>query len=232
MVRIRWLSTGVFVVSFLLGLAFPFASNGRAYPGDNIWIYMQPPTLSWGSSPLLTCGWHTDCVSPYSSGPALDWDDNNNQFLNPWYYRSYNFTSNTSGQVKVAAGQPVTYQSGGPGCEIMAVWVVDPNGNLRAIPMYEHTSITNSSSFNIYGRAYPQTQYTNHQVGVTVDDSVNQNCTTTGSHVHEFYYPWSGSTYSQDSIYPAASTCHGYPYCGTHQNSNVNNYTRLFRWTE
>jgi hypothetical protein len=226
--RIRWLIAGTLILSFFFGLAFPFPSNGGASSGDRIAVYMQPPTLSWGSYPLLTCGWHSTCEYPYTTGTALDWDDDDIDFGNPWYYRSFNVTTHSS-VVKVAAGAPVAYQSGGTTCEIMAVWIVDPNGNLRAIPMYTHTNITNSSSFNIYGGAYPQIQHTNHQVGVTVNDS-RTNCPTTGSHVNEYYYPWSGSTYTKDSLYPSASTCHD--SCGTFLDSDVNNYTRRFNWTE
>jgi hypothetical protein len=198
--------------------------------GDTITVFMQPPTLSWGSSPLLTCGWHDTCAYPYNSGPALDWDDNNVNFGNSWYYRSYNFTTNTAGSIQVARGLPLVYQTGGTTCEIMTVWVLEgTSGPLRAIPMYTHTNITNSSVFAIYGRAYPQVKYTNRKIGTTVNDN-RANCPTSGSHVHEWYYPYGGSSYSQNSLYPTASGCSG--SCGYFLNSNVNNYTRRFQWRE
>jgi hypothetical protein len=117
----------------------------------------------------------------------LDWDDNNLNFGNPWYYRSYNFTTNTGGIIQVARGFPVAYQTGGTTCEIMVVWVSEgTSGPLRAIPAFTHTNITNPGVFGIYGRAYPQTQYTSRRIGSTVNDS-RANCATTGSHVHESY---------------------------------------------
>ncbi len=231
MLRIRWLGVAAMAAGFLLGLAFPLPTVSRANVGDTITVYVQPPTLSWGSSPLLTCGWHTACVSPYGSGPALDWDDNNSNFGNPWYYRSYNFTSNTGGLMLVARGIPLVSQTGGTTCEVMTVWIAEKtSGPLRAIPTYTHTNITNSSVFYIYARSYPQAVYTNRQIGTTVNDS-RSNCSITGSHVHESdAMPYGNTSYARNSSYPTASTCHG--SCGTFQNSNINNYTRWFQWTE
>jgi hypothetical protein len=225
---IRFIAAGALVIGFLGGLVLPLPGRGNATTGDAITIYMQPPTLGWGSSPYLTCGRHSTCLPPYNTSSALDWDDNNTGYGNPVYYRSYNFTSNTGGIIQVARGLPLQIQTAQDGCAIMAVWVAEgTNGPLRAIPKYDHVNVYNAAAFPIWGRAYPQTQYTSRRVGSTVNDSAL--CSTTGSHVHEDYYS-SSASYTQNTAYPTASGCHD--NCGTRLNSNVNNYTRRFQWTE
>lgn len=37
--------------------------------------FMTPPVKSAGQDAILTCGWHVACVSPYTAGIGLDWDD-------------------------------------------------------------------------------------------------------------------------------------------------------------
>ena len=212
-----------------MGLALPLPGTSDASTGDAITIYMQPPTLSWGSRSNLNCGRHDICLDPYNTNSALDWEDGAG-YNNPAYYRSYNFTSNTGGIIQVARGLPVQQQTAQDGCAIIGVWVLEgTSGGLRAIRKYDHVNVYNAVDFPIWGRAYPQTQYTNRRVGSTVDDSAL--CRTTGSHVHEDYFPYSASADYEDPLYPTASACHNNA-CGTFQNSNVNNYTRRFTWTE
>jgi len=216
------------VAGALFAVAFPHAGFG-APTGYTIVASMTPPTLSSGSSPLLTCGWHAACVSPWSSGVGLDWDDGSSGYGNPWYFRGY-FATDNPAQGIVATGQPMVNLQHPDYCDRMTVFIMEKYGNvLRAAPVYTHTNITNSNAFNIQGSVLGT--YISRQIGTTINDQ-GTNCPFGGSHVHEEHAVISGPvTISRNTgKYPTASACH--TSCGTFKNNNLSNWTRRFSWPE
>ena len=223
---IRWLALIAAILGLLLGIALPHpaASNET---GKDLAVALTPTTLSSGSSPLLTCGWHTACGSPPSAGIALDWDDDNSGFGNDWRFRGFFYASDT---VRTAFKMyPLDSQSGGNECDIMTVWITEKHSaQLMAIPTYMHVDITNSSSFSWTGG--PWTVYHSRTIGETIDD---EGCLTFGSHVHAYHVPWLTNIVDitrHTSLYPTAASCSG--SCGTFRNNNINNWTRRFAWDE
>ena len=71
----RMLALFAALFGLLIGIAFPgLVSSDET--GEEFAVALTPSTLSSGSEPTLNCGWHTACVSPWtSSGIALDWED-------------------------------------------------------------------------------------------------------------------------------------------------------------
>ncbi len=222
---IRWLGLAAAAFGLGMGIAFPQAASGNV-TGHNLAVVIQPPTLATGSSPLLTCGWHTACTSPPSAGIALDWDDNSTGTGNPWYFRCFCYVSNTNRTAFTM--YPLVNASGGTVCDVMTVWVVENHsGALMAIPNYMHVNITNSNSFSWQGG--PWTIYNSRQIGTTINDT---GCTWFGSHVHEYHTPYlSGTvTITRNSLYNSSPICTG--SCGTFQNNNISNWVRKFAWAE
>lgn len=227
--RIRWLAATATVIGLLAGMAFPRPALGDL-TGYQLAAAMTPPTLASGSSPLLTCGWHSVCAAPYPYGYALDWDDNNQDYGNPWYFRGFFYTSAPTNRW-IATGYPLVTRSDPLYCDIMTVWVVEAHsGQLRGIPTYDHVNITNSASFQITGG--PWTVYNTRQIGTTINDS-GRYCTFYGSHVHESHVPYATHIVTitrNTSKYPTAQSCHG--WCGTFRNNDIYNWTRRFAWAE
>ena len=135
---IRWLGLAAAVLGLIVGITFPREASGNL-TGAQLAVVVQPSTLSDGSSPLLTCGWHTACTSPPSPGIGLDWDDNNQNTGNPWYFRCFCYVSDTNRTAFTM--YPLDYQSGPTKCDIMTVWVVDiHSGALMAVLSLPHFS--------------------------------------------------------------------------------------------
>jgi len=225
---VRWLIAVAAVVGFVLGAGLPSLTEG-APTGRTIIAQMTPPTLASGQQANLNCGWHTACVSPWSTGIALDWEDGGTGYGNPWFFRGF-FAVDSSSSYIVARGAPLTVQEGSNKCDIQTVWIIEQfNGVLRAAPTYQHVSRTTSTQFYILGSLFGT--YVNRQIGATVSDFGG--CDFTGSHVHEYHSVISGpTTISRNtSKYPTASTCHNLA-CGLFTNSSLNNWTRKFTWPE
>lgn len=223
---IRWLGLVAAAIGLIFGIALPHSAAGNV-TGAQLAVVVQPPTLGDGLSPLLTCGWHTACGNPPTSGIALDWDDDNQNTGNPWYFRGFFYVSNTNRTAFTM--YPLVNQSGSDRCDIMTVWVVEVHsGALMAIPTFMHVNITDSSSFSWIGG--PWTIYNSRQIGRTINDT---GCTWFGSHVHEYHtaYLTNLVTITRDTgVYPTGASCSG--SCGTFQNNNIANWTRKFAWAE
>lgn len=223
---IRWLAPMAAVVGLLLGIALPHSASGNL-TGAQLAVTINPPTLTSGSSPYLTCGWHTACVYPWTEGYALDWDDGGD-VGSSWYFRGFFYVSDSN---RTAFRMfPLVVQSGSDRCDIMTVWVAEiHSGALMAMPTFMHVNITDSSSFDWVGG--PWTVYNNRKIGTTVDDSVG--CSWTASHVHEYHVDYLTNLVTitrHTNYYPTAYDCH--TLCNTHQNNDINKWTRKFAWAE
>ncbi len=230
----RWITLASVILGFAAGIAAPLVARGSGPTGQTIVGYMNPPTLSSGSSSWLNCGWHSDstgCVSPWNSGRALDWDDENTSYNNPVYFRGFFARTNTPTATLSLDGQPVVNQTGADVCEIRDVWIIERHsGELRAVPRYLHVTFTNSNRFGIY--TYTLGQYINRQMMKTIDDT-GISCAFTGSHVHETDVSVSGdvSTSWNTGLYPSAVACHS-AHCASYRNDLIDNWTRKFQWAE
>ena len=62
----------VVVIGLVLGSGFP-----RRAHAANYWEFWHDISVGGtsGQTVSLNCGWHTACVSPYSSGAGLDWEE-------------------------------------------------------------------------------------------------------------------------------------------------------------
>ena len=222
----RFIAPLAVLVGVFAGLIGPASAHET---GATLSVGLTPPTLSSGSSPLLTCGWHTACVSPYTASYGLDWDDNSTGYGNAWYFRGFFYVSDSS---RTAFKMyPLVSQQGSSICDVMTVWITEiHSGALMAIPTYTHVDITASSAFSWSGSQW--TTYQSKQIGTTIDDT-GASCAFGGSHVHESHvdYLTSDVTISRHtSYYPTASSCH--TTCGTHQNNNIDKWTRSWEWEE
>lgn len=83
----RWIAFTSINAGFVLGIASLSVAGGTGPTGKTIVGYMNPPTLSSGSSSWLNCGWHAACGATPTAGTALDWDDENTGYDNPVYFR-------------------------------------------------------------------------------------------------------------------------------------------------
>lgn len=212
-------------------MAFPRPA-AAGLTGAQLSVVLTPPTLPSGSASQLNCGWHTGCNSP-SSGIALDFDDENQYFGNPWYFRGFFYASDS---LRTAFRMyPMTYSTSR--CYIMTVWIVEiHSGALMATPLYSHMNVTNNAMFTWQGG--PWTVYNSRQVGVTYDDTNVPGCST-GSHVHEYdldYRPGVTAITRNTPLYPTSFQCSTAPCSnqgyGPYPNNNINNWTRRFAWSE
>lgn len=223
---IRWLAVLALGVGLLVGMGSPRSASGNL-TGAQLAVALTPPTLSSGSSPTLTCGWHTACGNPPTSGIALDWDDENANTGNPWHFRGFFYVSDTSRNAFKMF--PLVNQSGSTVCDIMTVWITElHSGQLMAIPTYMHVNITSSTSFIWTGSQW--TTYKSKQIGTTINDT---GCTWFGSHVHEYHVDYLTNLVTitrNTGLYPTAQSCS--TTCGTFQNNNINNWIRRFAWAE
>lgn len=238
----RWLTLIAVIFGMLVGLFLPsvgtvFGGTGKYYSAS-----MVPPSGTSGQSPVLTCGWHTGaCDSPTETGISLDWD-NTATTLNV-YFRGY-FTRSSSGtETTRLEAQPLENQKGSAVCDIMDVWVIENyNGQLRAIPRYEHINLSSTAQFSVTTSGTGS--YNNRNIGYMINDS---GCASIGTHVHEMHVPdevWDttpnvSETIHGGSFYPNGDYClyndandSQPPYCRAFANSTSSNWTRLFTWEE
>jgi hypothetical protein len=222
----RWLAFIAAAFGIGLGVGLPGGASGDV-TGKQLSVVIQPPTLTTGSSPLLSCGWHTACTSPPSSGIALDWDDDNMSTGNTWYFRCFCYVSDTNRTAFTM--YPLINSSGGGVCDVMTVWVVENHsGALMAIPNYMHVNITDYSSFSWQGG--PWTIYNSRPIGTTINDT---GCTWFGSHVHEYHTDYRTNVVTitrNTALYPTGSQCS--TSCGNFANNNISNWIRKFAWAE
>ncbi len=226
--RFRFLAAISIVGGIAVGMLFPSLVSSSGSTGYTLIASLTPPTLSSGSSPWNTCGWHDVCTSSGVPSTGLDWDDGGDAG-SPWYFRGYFHTSNPAPQI-IATGYPLFVQGGSTKCDRMTVWIAEKhNGELRAAPVYVHTNITNSSSFSIWGSLFGT--YKNKLIGTTIDDT---GCAFFGSHVHEMHDVVPNqpdvTTQLHTSRYPTIETCSS--SCGQHQNNITQTWTRRFSWPE
>jgi len=229
----RWLALMAVIAGVLAGMALPRPAAGNL-TNHQLAVTINPPTLASGSSPTLTCGWHTACSNPPSAGIALDWDDENGNTGNPWHFRGYFYVSDAN---RTAFKMfPLVSQSGPGICDIMTVWITERHsGQLMAMPTFTHVNITSSTAFSWMGG--PWTIYNSRQIGTTIDEN-DVNCST-GSHVHQSHVGWlpdKVATTTNTPLYPDGPTvCPANDpnaTCGTFQNNNINYWIRRFAWAE
>ncbi len=233
MMRFRFLAAISIVGGIAAGMLFPSLVSSSGPTGYTLIASMTPPTLSSGSSPWNTCGWHDECTSNGQSSTALDWDDGGDA-PQSWYFRGYFHTSNPSPQI-IATGYPLYVDGGSLACDKRTVWIVEKhNGELRAAPVYTHTTITNSSSFLITGSLFGT--YRNKLIGTTINDT---GCAFFGSHVHETHIVVPNqpdvTIQRNTSRYPTIDTCEwdvDQQDCAQHQNNLRQAWTRKFTWPE
>lgn len=231
--RFRILASISIVGGIAAGMLFPSLVSSSGVTGYTLIASMAPPTLSSGSTPLNSCGWHNVCESGGGGPPstALDWADGG-EAPQPWYFRGYFVTSNPAPQ-NIATGYPIFVQGGNLVCDKMTVWIAEKhNGELRAAPVYTHTNITNWGGFSIVGSLFGT--YKNKLIGNTIDDT---GCPFYGSHVHETHVVVPNqpdvTTNLHTSRYPTLANCGlGGPSCTTHQNNLRQAWTRKFSWPE
>jgi hypothetical protein len=125
-----------------LGTLFP----ARISRATNTYVVDVYP----GGNGYLTCGWHSTCLSPCSTGAALDFGDPT------WvYFRSLGWAvAGAAGQGRIAYSNP---NSCG---HLTYVDIYDAIGNYRTEILYEHVSSGYAGySFTTAGhrwRAYPE----------------------------------------------------------------------------
>lgn len=225
---IRWFIPLVIAVGLLVGLMSQSASGHQT--GATLAVSITPPTLADGSNANLNCGWHTACVSPWTSGYGLDWEDGNTGFGNSWYFRGFFYVS--SGTRTAFRMFPLVSNSSPSTCDVMTVWIAEiHSGALMGIPTYTHVNITDSSSFDWSGGIW--TEYHSRVIGTTIDDT-GASCAFGGSHVHEAHTDYLVGTVTNTrntGLYPLATACHNLA-CGTFQNNNINKWTNHWEWAE
>ncbi len=226
----RLLAATSLIAGFTAGLLPLHWLESTGPTGQTLVPILTPPARPTGGSPLLTCGWHTACVSPYDFGTGLDWDDYPEPSNREVYFRGYFQRTNTPNPIKSLRGQPLS-NSGGPNtCERQDVWIIEVHsGKLRAVPRYVHMDLTWTTPFDIWTSTYGK--YQSVRIGVmSLDD--RGGCQWTAMHVHEEHaYVGSGVTVTLNtSRYVTAAQCHS--SCDTYRNDLIDNWTRKFQWAE
>jgi hypothetical protein len=163
-------------------------------------IYVSVYQHGGPSSISINCGWHSACVSPYTSGSALDWQNSGNAAI---YWRSYNFRSDTSNGT-IGTGN---IASNNGTCKGIRVDVYDIFGFTKGAIQYTHSQLSQQySSFGIFGGWGGPWQEL--QIGRTASTEfsscVNQGLWS-GPHLHQTR----GATWWEvTGPYPSASSCH------------------------
>ena len=232
---IRSIGFAALTVGLLLGIAFPRAAFGNL-TGHTLGVALTPPTQASGSSVELSCGWHVACVSPFTEGYGLDWDDGGS-YGSDWHFRGFFYVSNSN---RTAFKMyPLVSVQNLDDCDVMTVWITEiHSGALMAIPTYTHVKITSGSSFQWTGG--PWTVYHTKKIGTTIDDD-GSNCPFTGSHVHEAHVDYLTDLVlieRHTALYPTAEECsldrcsENDPPYGPYANNNINNWTNHWQWSE
>lgn len=180
------------LVGVALGVLFP-ATATHASSSFSVAVYP-------GGNGYPTCGWHQTCLSPYVTGPALDFGD-------PTYVYFRSYGSGSSGSL---AGQGrIAYVSGNQCQHLTYVDIYDLLGNYQSEVLYQHVSSGYAGyNFWINGSVYGST--TEYYVGQTIDEPHTPTCPFTGMHVHQ--QTTGGGMSLNTSDYPDVSACNASCY--------------------
>ena len=169
-------------ITVTLGLLLGWASPRPAH-ASNFWEFWHDIAVggTTGQTVYLNCGWHTECVSPWTKGNALDWEETN----------SYAYLAGAakwdSWYVTNAAYADVSYEEEYNGSKCKNVVAEIRNwytGALLAREVYEHVERSGSTTIQIH--AYSSPWPIRRIVGDVSTDELD-NCTSwTGSHVHQY----------------------------------------------
>ena len=152
------------------------------------------------TSQYLTCGWHSVCKTPWTSGNGLDWDaiaDDHQQ------WRSNNFRSDASTPDNVAVADPDSFNTSL--CYRIGVVVTDNGSTNRGTVYYEHVN-TPKAYYQLVGDSDGTLQTFWAGIVVDPDSELDEDCPTTGDHIHQ------ESTWTKGGGWPTASTMHTSQY--------------------
>ena len=200
----------------VIGLAFIATNRGAkaAYPYD---LYINPG----GSTNLLTCGWHLDCVPPYTASTALDWGNTSGQTV---YWRSFGITTSGLG----VAGSASPRVADGT-CYNFSVDIRSAYGASLGTEAYTHSQLSLATPFTINAGGPPSGAMTVVTLGSTRGSEL-ADCTRlklwTGPHLHQ--YSTNAAGWSRNTgVYPNA------PTGGTgYALNSIANWQNRRTWTE
>lgn len=162
-------------------------------------ISLYHPTGNATNNAILTCGWHERC---------------DGSFTDPQYGLDWVWPSSMSYEVRlrlfiVASFSTQTWvcsvstSNGTSGCYKIEATVRRTDGLRVGMVINQHSLVSTSKSWNIYGR--DQGIYNDTSIGSMVWPD---NCTSSGRHTMQWYSRvWSGSSYSKNTQIPRENEC-------------------------
>jgi hypothetical protein len=195
------------VVGALAGILFPNHAIAAI-----IWVdlYVNPGP----ETNTLTCGWHTACVSPYSSGPALDWNNPVDWSVSGGRDRdvrwvSYGFRSDTTGDI----GDGLIADASAT-CKAIDVQATDAFGFSKGYIRYTHSySWVPGWYIAIYGSpgGAPSSSAVANTARTELSACVSQGFWS-APHLHQLHSSEFGArptnTVSGQTVYPTGSAMH------------------------
>lgn len=154
--------------------------------------------LMSGSNGWLTCGWHTECISPFYSGDALDWDNFDNGTV---YWRSWGWRSDSCDNYQVAS--TTLWTSDTSTCYRIQQDLVDWFGYYRGTEFYTHTTTPWNGYSNPVTAGAQRWLSSVFAIGYSVVTEKTGNCGFGGSHTHQY-----SSGLTRSGTYPTASSHH------------------------
>jgi hypothetical protein len=207
---------GSALVDMMVGLLIPKPAEGSV-------TYISVYQHGGPSSIALNCGWHVVCVSPYSSGSALDWRNSGEAAI---YWRSYNVRSDTPSGV-IGTG---TIASNNGTCKGIRVDVNDAFGFTKGAILYTHSELSQGyTSFGIYGGWGGPWQEL--QIGKTASSEF-ANCVSQGYWEGPHLHQDRGATWWQATgPYPPATSCHAVDcWVGPHTHPGYQQFEQHWCW--
>lgn len=201
----------VATLGLLLGSAFPQRSSAANF--WEIWFDI-PAGASSGSTVSMNCGWHVVCVSPYTTGAGLDWQESSG---NGVYFAGAAQWNGAFVQNMAWVDVTNSPSFNGSSCNntVARVYNWYTGGSPETTQVYTHTT-SSGYSHTIY--AYSSPWAIRAQAGTVTWPDLG-GCTATGAHIHQYLY--SGAT--NTGGFPTASSCNANG-CASYNNSTWVHY--------
>lgn len=126
---------GLLAIAFAVGAFMAQTAHATNY------LYLQMQGGTEAGTANVSCGWHTACTDPPTSGNALDWSQGSGAGVYWDSYASYNSYSTIAGTATAA-------QNNGT-CKQVRVNVKRPDGTALGFVYYDHSDVYYTSTFNI-----------------------------------------------------------------------------------
>lgn len=190
----------VCALAMLVGGSMGVASPPADAAGQDMIFFLYHPDGSATVDNLLSCGWHDNCINGPDGGAALDWVPANPSYTQTWV-RLMGVTNSSS---PVWGAREEFFYQEFP-CKQVQTNIMRISD--WAIYGYVHQYHSGGNPNHNYANLYANNAgYKTSAVAGYILPHLQDNCSSTGDHTHQFYQSGPNDTYYRKN-YAISSAC-------------------------